>query len=188
MRRSLSIFSPVAPAAPAAPAAQASRARGLAGLVALVGLAALVGMVLAGPALAQSASCEQGGKLLSERKSIIAQINSHGKKIDAKTACGIFGKLVTNGAATVKWVDANKDWCSIPDSFVEGMKGDHAKATDLRSKACSVVAKQAELEKKARQQAAKQAQSGGGNGGGGGGGLLGGPGLTGESKIPQGAL
>lgn len=148
------------------------------GLFGLSGAAMLPGLA---PALAQSAACEQGGKLLTERKNIIAQLNGRGKKIDARTACTAFGKLVTNGNATVQWVDANKEWCSVPDTFASGIKNDHAKAVELRTKACAVAQQQAVLEKKARQQA-KQAQSGGG------GGLLGGPGLTGEYKVPQGAL
>lgn len=137
------------------------------------------GLVLAGaaPAQAQSSSCEQGGKLLTERKNIIQQINKLGKKLDASSACAAFGKLVNNGSAAVKWIEANKDWCSIPDTFLQGMKSDHEKATSLRTKACHAAAQQAAMQKKAR-----QAQQGAG------GGLLGGPGLTGEYKIPQGAL
>ncbi len=121
--------------------------------------------------------------MLVQRKAIGDRISAatKGKKqIDARMACTNFGSLVSNGQTVIKWVEANKEWCSIPDNFVQGIKNDHAKATELRGKACNVAAQQTALEKKARQQAQQ--------GGGGGGGLLGGPGLTGEYKIPQGAL
>jgi hypothetical protein len=120
---------------------------------------------------------------MNQRQAIVAQLSSLGKtKIDPRAACPLFGKLVSNGTAALKWMEANKDWCSIPEPFVENMKGDHAKAAELRSKACTAAAQVSAMEKKAR--AAQQDSAGGG----GAGGTLGGPGLTGSFKLPQGAL
>ena len=119
-------------------------------------------------------------KHIEERKAIVARLQALGgkkKSLDPKEACALFGKLVANGASTLKWAETNKDWCQVPDSFVEGMKNDHTRATLLKGQACGAAAKQAEMERKARQQAQQ-----------GGGGLLGDPGLSGEYKIPQGAL
>lgn len=151
-----------------------------------LGAAALaVGLLAggAGSALAQSQVCQEGSKFISERKDLVEKINAAGKgnkgKLDPKTACSMFGKLVENGQTGVKWIDANKDWCQIPEPFVKGFKEDHERILKIRSQACAVAAKQNELEKRARQ----QAQQGGPNNG-----LLGGPGLTGEYKIPKGAL
>jgi hypothetical protein len=48
----------------------------------------------------------------------------------------------------------------------------------MRTKICGAAAQQAAMEKKMRAQAAQNQ----------GGGLLGGPGLTGSFKVPQGAL
>jgi hypothetical protein len=109
---------------------------------------------------------------------------SEGKKakITAAAACTLFTKLQANGNEGLKWISANKDWCSIPDSFVEGFKADHGRVTTLRGKVCNAAQQQAAMEKKARAMAAQQQQ------GGGGGGLLGGPGLTGSFRVPQGAL
>ena len=121
-------------------------------------------------------------KHIEERKAIVARLQALGgkkKSLDPKEACALFGKLVANGNSTLKWAETNKDWCQVPDSFVEGVKNDHNRATSLKGQACGAAAKQAEMERKARQ----QAQQGGGSGG-----LLGGPGLSGEYKIPQGAL
>lgn len=141
--------------------------------------AQVVGAIVATSALAQaSTGCGDIQKFLLDRKSIAASLTvKKGEKIDARFACGGFGKLVANGTSLLKWVDTNKDWCQIPDSFVTGIKEDHGRAVAIRGKACSVAAKQNQLE--------KQAKQGGGQGEGG---LLGGPGLTGASKLPQGAL
>lgn len=132
-------------------------------------------------ASAQASNCADVQKHVNERKAIVARIQAltSGKKkqVDPKDACALFGRLVVNGNATLKWAEANKDWCGVPDSFVEGMKADHGRAMTLKGQACGAAAKQAEMMRKARQQAQQ-----------GGGGLLGGPGVFGEYKIPQGAL
>jgi hypothetical protein len=133
----------------------------------------------ASAAFAQSSSCGDIQKLLMQRKSIGERIQAAtggGKKqIDAKRACTDFGSLVSNGQNLIKFAETNKDWCQIPDSFLEGVKADHGRATKIRSQACGAAAKQAQMEKQARE-------------GGGGGGLLGGGGLSGATRLPQGAL
>ncbi|WP_043747839.1 hypothetical protein [Methylobacterium nodulans] len=146
--------------------------------------AGLVGAVsIGGAARAQSTDCTAIQKTLTERKDIVAKVNSASKsknKLTPAQACSLFTRLQANGAEGLKWISANKDWCSIPDSFAEGFKADHTKVIGLRGKICHAAQQQAVLEKRARAQAQ--------NGGGGGGGLLGGPGLSGSYKLPQGAL
>ncbi|MFE1600718.1 hypothetical protein [Methylobacterium sp. ID0610] len=147
--------------------------------------AGFVGAVtLGGAARAQGTDCTTIQKTLTERKDIVAKVNSASKgknKLTPAQACTLFTRLQANGSEGLKWITANKDWCSIPDSFAEGFKADHSKVVGLRGKICNAAQQQAVLEKRARE----QAQNGGG---GGGGGLLGGPGLTGSFKLPQGAL
>jgi hypothetical protein len=144
----------------------------------LPALAGAAVALVAAPALAQSESCQQFGKILKDRESIVQKLNAAGnnknKKMDPKSACSLFGSLVANGEGAVKWLEANKDWCQIPDQFITGIKGQHAQAVSLRGQACKVAAQQIEIEKKAKQ--------------GGGSGLLGGEGLTGSFRMPQGAL
>ncbi|MGO4704750.1 hypothetical protein AB4072_03095 [Microvirga sp. 2MCAF38] len=141
---------------------------------------AAAGAFVAAPALAQSNSCGDAQKFLGERQGLIQQINKLGggkkKQIDARDACAIFTKLVANGNTGVKWLEANKDWCQVPDQFAENFKRDHGQAVEMRGKACQAAAKMAEMEKQAK--AGQQR----------GPGLLGGGGLTGEYKMPQGAL
>lgn len=130
-------------------------------------------------AVAQAAGCGAVQPMLLQRKTIgerISAVTGGGKKqIDPKRACSDFGALVSNGDTLLKWVEANKDWCQIPDQFIAGIKEDHGRATKIRGQACGAAAKQAQMEKQARE-------------GGGGGGLLGGAGLSGASRLPQGAL
>jgi hypothetical protein len=141
----------------------------------------------AAPALAQASGCEAGQKILAERQNLIQQLNklSNGgkkKQLDARSACAAFGKLATNGADGVKWIEANKDWCQIPDQFAQSFKQDHTRTMEIKSQACQAAAKMNEMEKKAKQAAAQQQQQGGARG------LLGGGGLTGSYAMPKGAL
>lgn len=144
----------------------------------MMAAAALVAPLMLGlgttPASAQASGCEQITGFLNERKSIVERINKLGKQPKASDACTLLTRLSKNGNETMKWVDANKDWCQIPQDFIDGLKADHANVTKVRGQACSVAAKQAQMEKQAREQ-----------------GLLGGGGgdiLTGPMRIPQGAL
>jgi hypothetical protein len=144
--------------------------------------AAIAGTALSGSqAFAQGAECGEIQQTLQARKDLIGKANAASnskKKMTPAEACALFGKLQANGAAGLKWITANKEWCSIPDSFAEGFKADHVKVSGIKTKVCGVAAQASKMEAQAR----AQAQNGGG------GGLLGGPGLTGSLKMPQGAL
>ncbi|MGO4573424.1 hypothetical protein [Microvirga sp. 2TAF3] len=142
---------------------------------------AAAGVFAAAPAFAQASNCQDAQKFLSERQSLIQQINKLGgegkkKQIDPRAACGVFTKLVSNGSVGLKWLESNKAWCQVPDQFAQGFEEDHKRAVEMKGKACSAAAKIAEMEKQA-----KKGQQGGG-------GLLGGNSLTGSYTMPKGAL
>ena len=135
-------------------------------------------LALATPASAQV--CQEGAKLVQARQGIVQEINKAGgkdKKLDPRVACGAFGKLVANGEESLKWLETNKDWCQIPDQVAESLKQEHTKVKEIRTQACQVAAKFEKMQKQARQQ---QQQQQGGNPFAGG--------LTGQYKLPQGAL
>ncbi|SCY88044.1 hypothetical protein [Microvirga guangxiensis] len=147
----------------------------------LMATLAAVGIFASAPASAQSSACQEGQKILVERQSIVKQVSElmgGGKKkqVDPRAACTVFGKLVTNGDAGLKWMSTNKDWCQVPDQVVQGFEQDHKRAQTFRSQACGAAAKMAAAEKRAKQQAEQ-----------GGGPRLGG-GLTGTLSVPKGAL
>jgi len=146
----------------------------------LAALAAL-GIFASAPASAQSSACQDGQKILLERQEIIKQVTAltgGGKKkqIDPRAACTVFGKLVTNGDAGLKWMTTNKDWCQVPDQVFENFQQDHKRAQTFKGQACGAAAKLAEMEKRTKQQAQQGAP-----------GRIGG-GLTGTLSVPKGAL
>jgi hypothetical protein len=148
-------------------------------IVASLGLLCATALLAPAPALAQSADCAAFPKTLQERQELIKQVNGLGKKANPKDACVLFTKLTTNGAGGLKWLETNKDWCQVPDQFAENFKADHARVSNIKGQACKAASQVAVMEKKARE----QAQQGGGRSG-----LLGGEGLSGSYKMPQGAL
>jgi hypothetical protein len=152
------------------------------GVIATLGLAA-VSLLDAAPAVAQASGCEQIQKLLAERQSIVASLNSSSKskqKLTPAQACSTLGRLVGNGNAALKFASANQDWCQIPASFVDGLKADNDKAAGIRNNACNAVKQQAAMQKRAQHQAQQQ---------GGGSPFGGADSITGGSlRIPQGAL
>jgi hypothetical protein len=147
----------------------------------LAGLSAVAMLVAASPALAQASGCQDAQTFMVERKNLSEQLQKSAgkdKKLDPRVACTVFGKLQTNGEKGLKWLEANKDWCQIPDQFTQNFSQEHDKIKDLKGQACKAAAQYGEMEKKARQ--AQQQQQKGANPFGGG--------LTGEYKVPQGAL
>lgn len=133
---------------------------------------------------AQTGVCAKITSFLDDRKALVSRINKLGKRPDPKNACSLFGNLVSNGNATVKWLESNKDWCQIPDQFIANIKADNAKAAQIRGQACKAATQQAAMQKRARQiqqqqQQQNQQQMLGGSAG---------DPVTGQMRIPQGAL
>lgn len=157
--------------------------RGLAsGVVATIGLAVAT-VMFAAPAQAQVSGCEPIQKLLAERQSIVAKLQSSQKakrKMTPQDACSTFGRLVNNGEAAIKFATANQDWCQIPPTFIDGMKTDNQKVVTFRTQACNAVKQQAAMQRRAQQQAQGSSPFGGADSitSGAGGGL----------RVPQGAL
>lgn len=131
----------------------------------------------AAPAFAQGTNCDDFANMLIERRTIIQKLagTTNKKQVDVRAACSGFTGLVSNGTKAMKWLEVNKDWCQVPENLAENIKNDHKRASDLKGQACNAAAQQAKAK------AAQQQQ-------GGSGGLLGGDGLTGSFKMPQGAL
>lgn len=140
------------------------------------------------PAQAQASGCEKVQTFTTERQSIVARLNATSKskrKLSPQEACTTLGKLVSSGNAFVAWANANKDWCQIPDQFIEGLTADNANANKIRGQACNAVKQQAVLQQRARAAQARQAQQNQGAAGafGGADAVTGGP-----IRVPPGAL
>lgn len=145
---------------------------------------AVAGFIVSTPAFAQVSGCQEGQKIIAERRSLseqFAKLTQGGKKIDARSACSLFTKLTANGEVGQKWMTDNKDWCQIPDQALQDLSQAHKQVQKVKGEACQAAAKMAEMEKRAKQQA-QQAQQGGGLKSKMGGGL------TGTLSVPKGAL
>lgn len=134
------------------------------------------------PAQAQSVICERLGTLLKQREGIMQRINGMGKKnVNPTTACSLFNTLVSNGTQTMAFATENKDWCQIPDVFLDNLKQGNAQVAGVRGKACNAARQQATMANRAKQQ--QQAQQQGAGAFGGADGFSSGP-----WRVPQGAL
>ncbi|MGL4441195.1 MAG: hypothetical protein ACRCUE_18205 [Bosea sp. (in: a-proteobacteria)] len=138
------------------------------------------------PSHAQSGVCERLGTLLKQREGIMKRINGMGRKnVNPGTACSLFGSLASNGNQTLAFATENKDWCQIPDAFIDNLKQGNRQAADVRGKACNAAKQQSSLVARARQQQQRQAQQQQ-QGAGSFGGVDGFSG--GAWRVPQGAL
>jgi hypothetical protein len=83
---------------------------------------AALAVALAGTALSSehafaqaAAECGEIQQTLQARKDLIGKANAASnskKKMTPAEACTLFGKLQANGTAGLKWITANKEWCS----------------------------------------------------------------------------
>ncbi|MGL4324544.1 MAG: hypothetical protein ACRCTD_10955 [Beijerinckiaceae bacterium] len=142
------------------------------------------------PASAQNDQCAEGAKLMQARQSMVQSITNRPKnrKLNPIEACSKFGSLVSNGNQLIAWMEKSGAWCNVPDGIIANVKGDQEKAVNIRGQACGAAAKYRQAlaaHNRARAQAAQAARQGGG------GGMLGGRGgdiVSGQMRVPSGAL
>lgn len=134
------------------------------------------------PAVAQTNICGQLQTLLKERQTLMQRINGMGRRnVDPAVACRMFGQLASNGQRTLAFATENKDWCQVPDEFINNLKSAQGQVSGVRGQACRAASQRAQLERRARQ--AQQAQQQNQGSFGGVDGFSGGP-----WRVPQGAL
>jgi hypothetical protein len=125
-----------------------------------------LGVLLAGPALADGDCATDLQKLAARRAAAMQGINeivaaAKGKKLDPQAFCVRSRPL--NGAedAMLAYMIKNKDWCQIPDEAIANLKAAHVKSVAFGGKACSVAAQIEVMKKKAAQAQQQQQQAGG---------------------------
>lgn len=155
-------------------------------LTGILGAAALTAAFMSGlPAQAQTAApaddCQKIQGMLQQRQAMITRFTGNSKKrMTAQAACGSLGGIVANGNNLVSLMTTNKDWCRIPDEFINNMKADVQRSVSLRGQACKAATQEAAMLRKQRQ-AQEQQQSGNAFGGT--------DAVTGGAwRVPQGAL
>ena len=101
---------------------------------------------------------------MKRRDAIIAQLKGMqkgGKKqLDPAAACPKFRSLSSVMSETVAYFEKNKEWCQIPDNFVDGAKQQRAQFAKTAGQACGIAAKIEQMKKQAAQQAAQGGMGG----------------------------
>ena len=116
-----------------------------------------------GAAAPAFADCQEDlGKIMQERQGLIDGLNKMNKggkgQLDPIAACPRLRNLAAAEGKVVSYLEKNKDWCNVPDNFLDNAKAGRAKSVAFAAKACQVAG---QVEKMKRQQA-QQAQNGGG--------------------------
>ena len=131
---------------------------------------------------AQASGCQEDfQKNMAPRQALINRINGfRAKRPTAGQACSTLGQLVAADSRMITWMNANKDWCQIPDQLVEQLKESSGQAVRSRTQACTAAKSQQGQIARARAAQQRAADQGGGGGA---------PAAVGSGvKLPQGAL
>lgn len=114
----------------------------------------LMGTVFSSGALAQTMSptCQaEFEKHGAARLKIIERINGFQKRRPtAQQACGTFQELVKVEAEMLKWMEANMDWCRLPEPFVKSFKDGTQQGIKARGQVCTAAKKQAQQPRQPR--------------------------------------
>ena len=120
------------------------------------------GMIVGGAAAAEAVDCQKDfAQLMGNRQQIITKINGFNKKKPTPAqACSALTQLVSSDKKTMDWLEANKQWCQIPDEVPNGLKQQSTQSSVIRGKACAAAQAQA----KQLHQQQRAASSGGPSG------------------------
>ena len=96
---------------------------------------------------AAPASCQRDfGAFTEKRMKLIERINGYAKKRPSATAaCATFGELQSTDTALLKWMQANKDWCQLPDQNIADLEKAIEQTRKVRGQACTAAKKEAEF-------------------------------------------
>ena len=90
---------------------------------------------------------------MGKRQSMIDSLNKMnggGKgKLDPIAACPKLKGLVAIENEVVSYLEKNKDWCNIPDNFIENAKTGRGKSATFAAKACQVAAQVQKMKQQA---------------------------------------
>lgn len=115
-----------------------------------------MGLLLAGAAGASAQSCNEDiGQLQQKRQSHIDALNKMSKaaqgKLDPIASCPRLRNLAAAEREMLAYMEKNQNWCSIPESIIEQVKGGGQKTEEVAGQACKVAA---QMRKMQQQQAA----------------------------------
>ena len=92
--------------------------------------------------------------LSQKRQAVMEKLNVLAKaskgKLDPVTSCPTLKNLVSTEAALLKYLEANKNWCNVPDAAVDNLKTADAKSQQFATQACTLAV---QVKKQQQQQA-----------------------------------
>ena len=90
------------------------------------------------PAPPGGAQCNDFPKLAAEAQKRSALVSAAMKaKADRKELCTLMTNFVAAETNVVKFLEANKVWCGVPEDALKVSKANHEKSIKFRSAACS---------------------------------------------------
>ena len=109
-----------------------------AGVVTLLAGVFAAGAATAGDCNADIAALTQKRQTFIDRLNVLAK-SSKGK-LDPVASCPPLRGLVVAEGNLVKYLEANKDWCNVPDEAVNNLKGASTKSQAFATQACNIAA------------------------------------------------
>ena len=124
-------------------------------MVGCVSRAAMIAaVVLTGAGAAQAGDCNADiGGLSAKRQSFIEKLNVLAKsakgKLDPVASCPTLRGLVGAEGALLKYLEANKAWCNVPDEAVGNLKQAAGKSQQFATQACNLATQVKQQQKQA---------------------------------------
>ena len=123
------------------------------------GLLLAGGLACASSAFAADCNTDVAG-LSGKRQGFVDKLNVLAKaskgKLDPTASCPVLRGLVKAEGDLLKYLEANKAWCAVPDEAITNLKAADAKSSTFATQACNF----AEQAKKQQQQAASSSALG----------------------------
>lgn len=92
--------------------------------------------------------------LTQKRQAVIERLNNLSKaakgKLDPVASCPTLRLLVKAEGELLKYLEANKNWCNVPDEAVAGLKAAGSKSQTFATQACNLAT---QVKKQQQQQA-----------------------------------
>jgi hypothetical protein len=107
-------------------------------LAAVVAAAVLAAAPTGAPAQTGAVQCNDFLKLRTDAEQKAGAIRTATEhKAERKEVCGLVQRFTTAEAAVVKFLEANKSWCGVPDQVVQQAKTNHERTLKFRTAVCA---------------------------------------------------
>ncbi len=108
---------------------------------AVLGLLALSALPVQALTAACQADLDQHAQV---RLKIIERINGFSKRRPtAQLACTTFGQLVESERKMLDWMEANREWCQLPETLIEDFKNATSQSGKARAQTCEAAKREA---------------------------------------------